>query len=71
MKPNTPSANTRRAADQSADEKSRAKELEKMCQDREAFRQASPDWTAVIVRKDDKTEIIKWTETDKLNNEIL
>ena len=71
MKKNQPSANTRRAADENAEIKSIAKELEKMCQDREAERVADPNWTAVIVLKDDKTEVIKWMRTDKLNSEIL
>ena len=65
------SANTERAADENAAIKSKAKQLLKMCQDREAARVKDPNLTAEIVRKDNKTEVIKWRKLDKLNSEIL
>ena len=71
MKPNTPSANTRRAADQSADEKSRAKELKEANDKFEAKRESDPNWTAVVTYRDDKTLKRRWVRTDKLNSEIL
>ncbi|GAF72505.1 unnamed protein product [marine sediment metagenome] len=71
MKRNSQSSNTNRAADEKAERISKAKELEKMCQDREAERVASPDWTAEIVQQDDKTEVIKWRRTDELNAKLF
>jgi hypothetical protein len=65
------SHNTQRAADEKAAIKSKAKQLLKMCQEREAKRVADPNLTAEIVRKDNKTEVIKWRRLDKLNSEIL
>jgi len=68
---NNSSANTRRAADENAAIKTEAQRLLEMCQDREAHRVASPEWTAVIVLQDDKTEVIQWRRTDELNEKLF
>ena len=71
MKKNQPSANTRRAADESADEKNKAQELKEANDKFEARREADPEWTAVITYRDDKTLKRRWVRTDEINNKIL
>ena len=66
-----PSHNTRRAADESADEKNKAESNLMDCKIREAILRADPNWTAVIIKSDDKTLIMKWVRKDEINNKML
>jgi len=71
MKPNTPSQNTRRAADESADQKTKAQENLDLVKQRDLERELDPNWTAVIVSKDDKTLAMKWIYDDSVNDSVL